>query len=301
MPNGQKYIIALSKSRSIVALIACLIIVVFSMYAIAGGMVLYTKDNLPAGMLFQWFTSIANTITCISACMIIPFAVEGIRKKHFVFPTWISIFLYSGMVCTTLTMVCTILFISWADPQLAFGGYNVYLHFVCPIAVIIAFFMVESGYLYTKKDAIKAVIPLILYLIVYLYEVVLLGENNGGWADLYHIRDHVSVWVSLLCFPLIALAVAFIIRFLKNRTALRRRKKMMENLWPKDVNPAKINVEVFGLGRYMGKHADPEYVELNLEIINAIAEQYDLKAEDLVRPYVKGYMDSFNEKRSQQK
>ena len=298
MANGQKYIIDLSKTRSVLALIACLVIAVFSMYAIAGGVALYAQDDLPAGMIFQWFTTISNTITCLSACMIIPFAVEGIRKKHFVFPKWISIFLYSGLVCTTLTMVSTICFISWVDPELAFGGYNIYLHFVCPIAVIIAFFMVESGYLYTKRDALKAIIPVILYMIVYLFEVVVIGEENGGWVDLYRVTDTVPLWAPLIALPAVSFAIAMIIRFLNNKMALKRRKRLMENLWPEDVSPAKINTEVFGLGRYMGKHSDPEYVELYLDIINAIAKQYNMKVEDLARPSIKGFMDSLEEKRN---
>ena len=299
MPGGQKYIIALSKTRSITALIACIIITLLSVYAIAGGMVLYAMDDLPAALIFQWFTTVSNAITCLSAFMIIPFAVEGIRKKHFAFPNWISVFLYSGMVCTTLTMVCTIFFISWVDPELAFGGYNLYLHFVCPIAVIIAFFMVESGYLYTKADAFRAVIPIVIYLVVYLLEVVIIGEDNGGWVDLYHIQENVSVWVSLICFPLIALGVAFLIRFLSNKITLKRRKRLLDNLWPEDVKPAKINVEVFGLGRYMGKHSDPECADLYLDLICSIAKQYNMKPEDLIRPYIKGYVDSLEEKNQQ--
>ena len=37
--------------------------------------------------------------------MIIPYALDGIRREHFSCPQWVARLHYSGMVCTTLTMV----------------------------------------------------------------------------------------------------------------------------------------------------------------------------------------------------
>ena len=162
MEAGRGNVIILRKKKSVMALIACLVTLAFSFYAIAGGMVLYVEDDLAAGGIFQWFTTISNSITCLAACMITPFAVEGYRKKHFSVPKWVAVFLYMGMVCTTLTMIVSLSFISWADPELAFGGYNTYLHIVCPVMVIISFFMIESGYLYSVLDAALTVIPAIM-------------------------------------------------------------------------------------------------------------------------------------------
>ena len=293
---GRRYVIYLSKYRSILALSACLITITFSFYGIAGGIVLYTKDGMSAGLLFEWFTTISNSITCLSACMITPFAVEGIRRKHFSFPKWISLFLYAGMVCTTLTMVMSVGFMSWTDPELAFGGYNTYLHIVCPVMVIISFFMVESGFRYTVKDALMATVPTFLYVMVYSFEVAIVGEENGGWEDIYHVMDYMPVAVAAVGVPLVAFGISLLIMLFNNIRVKRLRRKLMSSLWPKGVSPAIINVEVFGLGRYMGKHSDIEFVELYMDIINDIATYYDIKAEDLVRPYIKGYLDSFNEK-----
>ena len=294
--SGHRYVIYLSKSRSILALVACLITITFTFYAIAGGMVIYVRDGMSAWRIFEWFTTISNTITCFGACMITPFAVEGIRRKHFAFPRWISMFFYSGMVCTTLTMVMAIFLISWTDPELAFGGYNSYLHFVCPIMVIISFFMVESGFIYTAREALLAAVPVIVYTAIYAFEVVVIGEENGGWEDMYRVREHVPVPVAMIGVPLVAVGLSFLIRLANNKKVVWRNDRLMSNLWPKDVSPTEINVEVFGLGRYMGKHADVEFVVLYLDILHDIAEKYNMKPENLVRPYIKGFFDSFKEK-----
>ncbi|MBR3532650.1 MAG: hypothetical protein IKN80_02005 [Clostridiales bacterium] len=289
-------VINLSRNNSLMAVIACLVTTGCSFYAIAGGMVLYVQDDLPAMMIFQWYTTISNSITCLSACMIIPFAVEGYRKKHFSLPRWVTVLYYAGMVSTTLTMFVTLCFISWNNPVLAFGGYNSYLHIICPIMVIICFFMIESGYMYTVRDAAFTVIPTVLYVMLYIIEVVVIGEEHGGWEDLYGMLDYVPVPVAVISVPLIAFGVSNLVRVINNSLVKKRRRKLLDSLLPQGVKPAEIKIEMFGLGRYMGKHSDLEYVELHMDLISMISEQYGIKAEDLARPYVKGFFDSFNEK-----
>lgn len=297
--SSRGYIIALSKWRSRMALLASLITVSFSLYGIAGSIVAYVEAGLTAGELFHWFTINSNFLTALSACMIIPFAVEGIRKKHFSYPKWVAMIHYSGMVCTTLITVFSSLFMSWVDPYAAFGGYNLYLHIFCPVMVLVSFFQVESGFHYTWKDACLASAPAFLYEAVYYCEVVLIGKENGGWADMYRIGEFVPMEVGALGVTLLALGISFLIRWLNNRLALARHQRMAARLWPKDVNPVEINIEIFGLGRYMGKHADAKFIELPLDLIHMIAEQYHLKTEDLIRPYIRGFLDSLAEKRKQ--
>jgi len=292
-------VIILKKTKSLMALIASLVTFGFSFYAIAGGMVLYVEDDLSAGMIFQWFTTISNSITCLAACMITPFAVEGYRKKHFSVPKWVAVFLYMGMVGTTLTMIVSMGFISWVDPELAFGGYNTYLHIVCPVMVLISFFMIESGYLFTVRDAALTVVPAVMYTAVYFIEVIAVGEQNGGWEDLYHVKEFVPLPVAAVAIPAVSFGIAMLIRFINNRRVRRHREQLMSKLIPEGVSTADVKIEMFGLGRYMGKHSDPEYVELYLGVLNMIARQYELKPEELVSPYVRGFFDSFNEKHNE--
>ena len=74
------------------------------------------------------------------------------------------------------------------------------------------------------------------------------------------------------------------------------RRRRLAKLWPENVSPAEIKMEMLGLGRFMGRHSDAEFVELYLDIIIDIADHYNLKTEDLIRPYIKGFVDSYNEK-----
>ncbi len=175
-----------------------------SVYAIGGSVVLVVKNAWSVAELFRYYTLNANSFTAFTACMIIPFAVEGIRRKSFKYPKWLALIFYSGAVCTTVTM-CIVL----------------------PVT----------------------------------------------------------------------LSVSFAIRWLYNRLAGRRADRFLKNLWPEGTNMTEIRIELFGLGRYMGKHSDTDQVEVPFEMIRRIASRYGLDTEKLVRPFIKGMMDSIAEKR----
>ena len=295
---GRGYIINLSRSRSILALIASLITVVFSIYAIVGGIVMYVRQGRDPGELFHWFTTISNTLTAFGAAMIIPFAVEGIRNKYFSYPKWVAMLHYSGIVCTTLTMALSLGIMSWSDPETAFGGYNTYLHVLCPIMVLLAFFMVESGIHYTIKDSCLTIIPTMIYVSVYIWQVIIIGPENGGWEDMYNALTLFPFPVPVLVLMLLStvLVISLLIRWCYNKLTAVRARRLNDRLWPEDTNPVEINIEIFGLGRYMGAHADMKYIGLPLDLIKKIAERYDIKTESLLRPYIRGLLDSINDR-----
>ena len=297
---NRNYIIGLSKWRSRLALIAVLVTVLCSLYGIVGSIVLYTENGQTVPELFKWFTTNTNSLTASAACMIIPFAVEGIRKKHFTYPEWVAALHYSGVVCATLTMVFSVAFMSWVDPYAAFGGYNTYLHIVCPILVLVSFFLVESGRRYSLRNALVACIPAVIYMFIYVIEVVLIGKENGGWEDMYRVMEFMPFWLAWLAAVALTVCISLLVRQLYNRLSAYRQERMNRHLWPLDVNPLEINIEMFGLGRYMGKHADREFVELPLNLINQIAVRYGLKTEDLIKPYTRGFLDSVKDREEQQ-
>ena len=223
--SSGKYMISLHDWRSRVALIACIVTLFASLAMIGRGMVEYTTGGTDARVLFHYFTVNSNFLTAIASGTIIAYAVDGIRKKRFTYPKWTALLHYSGTVCTTLTMVFAIGLISWYDPRMAFGGTNLFLHLICPLLVLIAFFLVESDNNYTVRDTLIVLIPFAIYCVIYLYEVVIVGPEQGGWQDFYHFTDFVPIYVALPAMCLLAFGIATGIRLLSNRlNAVRRRK-----------------------------------------------------------------------------
>lgn len=289
----KKYLIALYNTRSFLAMVASITVMFSSTYAIVGGLIKYALNNESIFNHFQYFTTDSNLLTLVAICMITPYAIEGYRKKRFSCPKWVAHFLYCGTTCVSLVMFFTIFFISWSNPELAFTGFNTFLHIICPILIIISFFMIESGYKYTIKDCFLCIIPIFIYELIYLVEVVFIGEANGGWADLYMVATYTPWWFSLPALTLIAFGLASLIAFVNNSLVDYRKKKLLSNLPDNnEYAPAALKIEFFGLGRYIGKFNRNSALELPMDLIDLISEKYNLGKEELTKIYVKGFLDS---------
>ena len=277
------------------ALLACVVTLFATLLMIGRGVAEYAGDGEGAGELFRYFTINANLFTALAAAFNIPFAIEGMRKKRFTYPKWAALFHYSGTICTTLTMFFSVCMISWFDPHLAFGGNNLFLHLVCPVLVLVSFFMVESDNRYTFRDSVLCLIPYFIYCAVYVVQVVLVGEGKGGWSDIYHLMDIIPVYVTLPAMILLGFGIAAAVGLLSNKLNNARRKKLTA-LWRKDADPVEIRIEVFGLGRYTGKYGDKNNISLPLDIIGMLADRYNMKTDELIRAFVRGITDGLQEK-----
>jgi hypothetical protein len=294
--KARQYIIDLHKKRSFIAMIASFVSIILAVYAITASLVLYAKNGMRPIDLFQYFTIDANALTALSATMILPFAIEGFRKKRFYCPKWAVYFYYVGVTCTTMIMLFATFVISMVDLENAFFGYNFYMHIVCPIMILITFFLIESYYKITLKTSVAAITPVFIYALVYVYEVIIVGEEAGGWKDMYYFANNpVFSFCSMM---VVTFAVAVLIAFIYNKISVIRAKKIVDNLWDDGVSDVEIKIEVFGLGRFMGKEDNKSYATLPLDLIFIIADKYHIDREDLIRVYVRGMLDSIDEKNS---
>ena len=295
--SQRRYMISLYKRRSVVALIAGITVFVVSLAAIAGGLsVSYIHRQTDATYsLFHYFTVNSNLLSAAGAAFMIPYALEGIRKKRFVFPKWVSLFQYSGAICTTLTMIFSILFIFPSQgAKMAFGGMNFYLHIVCPICALILLFMVETDVRFTLSDSMVCLFPFFVYALIYVTNVVLVGEENGGWKDIYYIATYTPAAVSAPLMFMLGYGVSYLISFFYNRLS-DLRKKHFVSLWKDDATPVEINIEVYGLGRYNGKHMEDNNLAMPVDIFKMLAKKYGMELSSLCRVYNKGVIDGLKE------
>ncbi len=288
----RHYIINLQKNRSLVALISCLVSLFLTICCITIGFIKYARAGVKPLDLLQYFTIDANAITAFATAMIIPYAIDGFRKKRFYCPRWAVMFYYCGAVCTTLIMIFATCVISLFDFEMAFRGTNFYLHAICPILILISFFLIESYYSISKKDVLKCMLPVLIYAIVYIYKVIILGVENGGWEDIYYFTKNAPPLVSFIAMMIITYLVALLVRFIYNKLSKSRIMKLSDNLWNDDVSDVEIKIELFGLGRYMGKKENRVYATLPLDIISIISDKYNIKKEDLIAAFSKGMIDS---------
>ena len=289
--SRKVHLINLYKWRSIVALIACLITIFLSLNSVAYGIL--TEVSIESVRKeFQWFTVDSNLLTTFAALMVLPYAVDGIKKKMLVYPKWILLVHYGATICTTLTMVFVLFFISWYDPQLAFGDENIFLHIICPLAVLISFFMVESDYLIDRLDIFYGLSPFIIYSFVYLYFVVI----AKSWEDHYMLNTFVPFYISFPLMYVLAYIIACLIRYIYNSLSKFREKKM-KAIWDKDLDPVEIKIDIYSLGVHAGLHQSKQDVSIPYGILEEVSDKFDIKIEELVQAYTKGVIEGFKEKR----
>ena len=293
LKNKRAHLINLYKWRSLVAYIACLVTIVLSIGSVVYGIL--TEVSIESVQTeFEWFTVDSNFLNAFATLMILPYTIEGIKKKRLTYPKWQLLVHYAGTICTTLTFVFVLFFVSWFDPQLAFGDENIFLHIVCPIAVLISFFMVETERELTKKDTIIGLIPFFIYVVAYLYNVVI----AHNWEDHYQLNTLAPFYVSLPLMIILAYSIAIIIRVVHNKI-LRIREKKLRLIWDEDLDPVTIKIEVYSLGMHTGLHQDKQDITVPFDLLEDIANRFNIKIDELCRAYTKGVIDGFKEREKQ--
>ena len=296
---SRRYMISLYKKRSIVAFIAGTLAFALSFRAIAGGLVTVHLQQIeePGYSLFHFFTINSNILSGIGAAFLIPYAIEGIRKKRFVFPKWITLFQYSGAICTTLTMLFSILFIfPTQGPEMAFQGMNFWLHIVCPIMALLLLFMVETDVKLSVSETLFCMLPFFLYTLIYITNVVLLGEEYGGWRDIYLVNTYVPAVISAPLMYMFALGVAFSIRYHYNRFVKIRHEQFI-SMWDDNASEVEINIEVYGLGKYNGERFETNNIAVPIDIFEALSKKYGMDVSKLCSIYNKGLIDGIKQHR----
>ena len=289
--SSHYYLIKLHKWKSAVALTACCATFIFTLTAIVSSLIQYSRMGWTLEDYFRYFTTLSNILAALAAVFTIPFAINGLRKKRFVYPRWLFLLHYTGTICTTMTFVFAMVFILPWNPEFAVGGTQLYLHVICPIAILVSFELVESGYQITKRNTLACLIPFLIYSLVYVVNVVLLGETNGGREDLYMLNTFVPFYLSLPAVWLLAYVIATLIRILSNRLDILRRNHLL-SFWKEDADPIELNIEIYGLGRYNGMHDTRNELSIPYDLLELFAERYSRDPDDLLKIYMKGMMDA---------
>ncbi len=292
MIKVREYLTNLSRRRSIIALISAILTIMLGFYGIIGGVqnTIVTFDK-SAFYSFIYFTMISNTLALLSAAFVFPYCIEGIRNYHFVLPRWIVRMHYSATVCISTVMAFVLCFISWIYPEGAFGGSNLFTHVFCPILILISFFQIENRYTFTLRDQFIGLTPFFIYVVVYVIEVAIIGEDNGGWPDIYQILTYVPAWAGVLILLLFGSLVSFVIRLIANYlTKIRNRRIFAE--FEKVTDPKKAEVqariEAYGLGTLAAQTQDRNRIIIPYEILEQLAEAYNLDCSGLIKTFMSG-------------
>ena len=288
----RKYLITLYQTRSIVALVAGILVLCCTMAAVAVKIQVYAFADENR---LHFFTVQSNLLSAVGAAFMIPYAIEGIRRKRFTLPRWLVIFQYSGATCVAITLITTLILILPTQGKGALMGTDFWLHLITPLCTVALFQCVETGVILSRKHMIIALIPYWLYMIVYYIEVIIIGKENGGWGDFYMTTAFWPAWVSIILMLTIGFCIAFFLRMVHNKLAIKSRNRIMEK-WDPNMEPHELLTEAFGLGRYMGAHCDASDLVIPVDVFSMMEQRYTVTIDALTKAFVKGAMDALKDR-----
>ncbi len=174
----------------------------------------------------RFFTNLSNIFVAIVAAIIVVFTVRNIVKDKYDFPQWLINLKFVATTAVSLTFLTVAIFLA---PLFAMNGKgyftlfmhnNFLLHFLSPVLAIISFVFFERRDKIKFNTTILAIIPTILYAIVYTIMVVFVKPENGGWPDFYGFTFGGRMWaapISAIAVLLVTFAIAALLRFSHNK------------------------------------------------------------------------------------
>ncbi len=178
---------------------------------------------------FCMFTVDSNILAGLSMLLCLPYTVDGLRTGYYHLPDWVVVLMHISVTAVSLTFLVSLFILAPVKGfALIFSGSRFFLHGVCPVLCIVAFCCFINSHLIRFREALLALIPVLVYAAVYLVMVVFIGEERGGWNDFYGFATRVPLWVSFLVIIPLTAGIIMLLRLGHNRCCLRRRSRDAE-------------------------------------------------------------------------
>lgn len=137
---------------------------------------------------FEYFTVDSNILAAITSAVMIVFNIMSFSKGGFAAPMWALVFKLVGATAVGLTFLVVVTMLApFAEKGYfsLFEGSSFFMHFLTPVLAMLSFVLFEGGMRIGFINILFALIPTIIYAVVYFIMVLIVGEEKGGWNDFY--------------------------------------------------------------------------------------------------------------------
>ena len=220
-----------NRKQCLFALIGAAVVAVCVIIGVTMNLVtLYDENFDHMGIrTFCMFTVNSNIIAGFSMMLCLPYTVDGLRTGNYHLPDWVVVLMYATVSAVALTFLVSLCILAPVKGfVLIFTGSRFFLHGVCPVLSIVTFCCFINSHLVRVRETLLAMIPVLIYAVVYYVMVVVIGEKNGGWNDFYGFVTRAPLWVSAIVILSAACGIALFLRWAHNTCCLRRRQKDAE-------------------------------------------------------------------------
>lgn len=215
-----------TKNKNILALILNILVILctaaaIGVYFVSGPDVLGSQ----AAGCFKYFTTDSNVLVALTSIVMLVFNIRKVRDPETVVPRWALLFRYVGVTSVTITLLTVVFFLApvaairggFANYFRLFEGNTFALHLSTPVMAILGFCLLERDRKLTVRDSLWALLPTVVYSIVYLVLVVFVKV----WTDWYGFTfggQTVMIPVSMITMYLVTWGVANVLRVLGPKT-----------------------------------------------------------------------------------
>ena len=209
---------------------ACIVAVCVTIGVTMNLVTLYDENFDHMGIrTFCMFTVNSNIIAGISMMLCLPYTIDGLRTGNYHLPDWVVVMMHTTVTAVSLTFLVSLFILAPVKGfYLIFSGSRFFLHGVCPVLSIVTYCCFINSHMIRIRETGLAMIPILLYTVLYIVMVVFIGEERGGWNDFYGFTTRAPLWVSMLVILPAAYGVDFLLRLAHNRCCQKRREKDAE-------------------------------------------------------------------------
>lgn len=188
----------------------------------------FTENRIIKGKqeIFYFFTTDSNILAAIAAIVIVVFDIQILRGKRQSIPKPAILFKFAGTAAVMLTFMTCLLYLA---PRFGFafifGDTYFHVHLAAPLMAFISLCFFEKSERLGFWEAQTAHLPYLIYGIVYSVMAILIGEQNGGWRDLYHFNDNGAWLISVAALTAIEIIIVIVSRLVYNAGIPKQIKK----------------------------------------------------------------------------
>ena len=172
------------------------------------------RDGTKGRWYMRFFTTLSNIFSA-AACAVMAAAVLFSAEGPFM--SFAVHFKFLATVTVMITLLTVIFFLApFAGFKAMFVKETFHMHLVGPLLAFLSFCFLEQRVMISRIWILIGTVPMLLYAVLYLYKVVIKGEDNGGWPDFYGFNKTGKWYVSIAAMLAANLIICAALRFLHN-------------------------------------------------------------------------------------
>ena len=168
---------------------------------------------------FRYFTTDSNILAALTSAVTVVFNVMGLVKGELFVPAWAEALKLVGTAAVTLTLIVVVTMLApFAEEGYfsLFKGVCFFMHLSTPLLAIVTFSLLEASNRLGYILILPALIPTVIYAVVYFVMVLIKGEKKGGWKDFYGFNKGGRWYVSAPVIIAMTALIAFLLILLHN-------------------------------------------------------------------------------------